>query len=513
MRGDRLRALVVAARPRDPRGREAEEIAVRVLARVAAQGEGVPSRRPRARRVARRPSALAVPLLALFVGLAGGSALRTSPDAPVRPSRDAHEDLLDRALAGDRRAAADLWTLGPRGRALCLVRAREGGPDAESALDLFGRLGGPADGPEAARLSSLHADPRLSAAARHLLASSPGDSGPRELASLLERGGASEAALVDALRSVARNGRPVLALEGLRRGAFAGRPLAAAAAIRLGGASEVEPLLARLPVDVLGGPEIGEGVATGPESVREAVLRRADRGERGAVVLAVAARLPALPARLRSRLSDPLDAGWATTAVATVGGVEGWRTLPLALEGPARSRALRLLREVPGDAASVFAAEAARLGGARARPFLRALAEVGDPGLAHLDRLARAPTTASHAVLAIGRSRATGAAQALERLAARPALARGAIDALALRLRQGDAAAAESLLAIARDGQARVALEALASCGDAARPALADALADPRLRRVAAAAIARAGDPALFGLAPAPSRPTKPFTS
>jgi hypothetical protein len=174
--------------------------------------------------------------------------------------------------------------------------------------------------------------------------------------------------------------------------------------------------------------------------------------------------------------------------------------LPLALDGPGRVRARRALRSLPPEAADVFAAETSRRGAGRAGPWLGALAEVGDAGLASLDRFARTPAFGPAAVDALGRSRSESAADVLARLAARSSLSRAAFAALAERTRRGDPSAANRLLSLAREGHARVALDALASCGETARDALAEALSDARLRRAAAAAISRCGDPALARL-------------
>jgi len=464
-RGTLLAMLREAREPDAALVRDADATAVRVLARVAAL-EGARALRGRRRPVA-RALALAAALLLLLARHAGDEP--RSPSAAARPAR------------------------GPAARELLLARAESAADAAPDALRELARLGGPVGFSEARRVAALAADERLRAPALSLLARSRGDSGASALGDALLREPALVGPVVAALSRIAADGRPGLALEALRRGAQAGIPEAAAASVRLGGLEDLGRVLRDAPERAFAGPALAAAVRDAGAAVRASLVRRAARGEARALRLAAVAGLGDLPAALVAHVRDARLAGPAVAAIAAVGGPAAWRVLPLALGGPADAEARDAIRWLPAGAAAVFVDGAMRQGGAGAEAYLDALAELGDAGLGAIVALGARPSLAPRAVAALERSRASGASDALRSMGVRAALALDAVRALAARLDAGDASAAGALLALARTGPARAALDALAASGEAGAPSLREALTDLRLKRLALGALRRAG--------------------
>ncbi len=472
-----LNGLLREARPRDlPRratARHEEQLAVRLLARVAALESG---KRGRGAGAAFRIASKT--LLAAAV-IAGAFGALPSPAPPP--------DLLARALSGDQAAEAALRSQGARARVACLERRDPG------ALRLFVRLGGPLGCGETDRLAALHDDARLAPEVRAILVGARGDAGAAALGRLLLHAREAEQELVAALVRVAADGRPASALEALRPGAARGLVLAAAAALELGGVGGLDRLLETTPEEALLAAPMLEAVRGGGGLLHAALLRRVEGGDETAFALAAAARLEGLASLLVPRLAEERRAFAAVRALAASGASEAWRVIPLALAGPARQEARRALHALPAGAADLFAAAIARDGnGKRVAPYWEALAEMGEAGLPHLVALGARPAFGRDAVVALGASRSDRASEALARLGRTTALGLGAVQALAVRAEQGDPAAPAALLVLARAGPARAALEALVRCGESGAEALRAALDHPRLRGDASAALRRA---------------------
>ncbi|MFO0931800.1 MAG: hypothetical protein U1E39_03725 [Planctomycetota bacterium] len=289
-----------------------------------------------------------------------------------------------------------------------LTIAEAHAPDAADALRELARLGGPCGADEAARVAALHRDGGLAPLVREVLADAPGDAGPQALASALLAAHAAEgdvAAWVGALERVARRGRATLALEGLRRAADAGCAEAAIGGLRVAGTAELDRALAAVAARPAVRPAFVEAVALRPRVLGAALLRRVERGDRGALALAAAARVEGLAAALRPALADGARAAGAVAALVEVGDGPSIEALAMALGGPADREARRALVALGATAVSVLeSAAAAASMDATADPFLSALAGLGDPALPALLSLADRPTLSVRVVRALSTS-------------------------------------------------------------------------------------------------------------
>jgi hypothetical protein len=488
--------LLERIRPADPVGREADEAAVRILARVAMLDAGrraAAQRRPGLGRTAGLAAAvllaLSAPLAALRENHPIGSEATTSAAHPLA-------GVVAEAVAGDPLARRRVLTAGPAKRDALLAHAVRSEADGVQALELLAAAGGIRTGDQVAEVARLAERPALRAAAVDLLARSPHAAGCRALGRLLIEVPGAEPEVVAALRRAARRGRSGAAREALLEGAVQGRLIAAVAAIELGGARGLEHALAVLPDEVRRSPATVRALQEGRATTRARLLRLAETGNEAALDLAVASRLAGVVPVLarRARQAEAPAAAWAVDALACLGDDEAWRAVAAALGGPADAACRDRLRTAPprvlDHLVRIAVGEPARRAVA-----LEGLAAGGEGGLERLARLARRrPQLALDVVDVLATAEAPGAVRLLADLAAAAADAGPAARALGRRLSVGDEEAGAALLAVAREGKADVALRELARRLDSgSRPWLLRATRDPSLRAAAQRILRRAG--------------------
>ncbi len=496
---DDLLRRVRSARPSDPDAAAAEAIAVRTLARLAVLEAGrtaYAARRPgKLQRLVRAAAVLVAVLLPLgALEDARDAAVPTAAPVSVEPTWAAR---VAGALSGDLLARARVVRGGLAARGALLVAAEQlaaAGNEASGrdALELLHEAGPLRNRGEAERVAQLARVPGLQGAACAVLARDMGSTGAEHLGALLAADPRAEAEAVRALEQVARRGRREAALAGLLRGVRQGRPQAAAAAVRIGGSTHLERVLATLPeglfeaeasrtrshVRVRGA--VTDALRRGARTLRMRAVRLAERGNARALELAAAARIPGSVGVL-ARESGHEDEARALAAVdllADVATVPAWVALARALSGPVPERVALHLRQAP-EAADVALLACARRSLRDAPAAMEALAVRGS--VDRLAALARESRLAPAAIHALGNAASADADAVLATLAARPSRSPHVRAALTERLNRGHAAAGAALLELAREGHERAVLTALARCGAAGLALLQTAAQDPQL--------------------------------
>ncbi len=508
-----LRQALRAARPLDPTPEEGMRSAVRVLARVAVLEAGAHALPPAPARSRARVLVVAG-AASLLVGVAllvsGGPRGPGTPppsapaatDGPRVASLASWRGRVAAALAGDDVQRRRVVHGGIRARRAILLAAEEAQNSSDDArpaaalalLEAAGALRGEA---EASRVARLAADPRQRLGAVRLLAGSLGPYGVSHLRTLLVEDHEAEAHVVPHLVAMATRGRRDPALRGLLEGTAHGRVLAAAAALRIGGAADLPRVLKALPRTLRGHAVMAQALATAPVTTRVRLLRLAGQGDAAALELAATARVRGIVPRLAVE-AQQRDAPRARRAVALLGRFKDVRAvlaLARAFDGAAGAEARAHVRAAEASldgALFAHAQDSPRDGSA----VVTALGERGAGGLTFLSRLARDPRLATLAVGAIERSVAAEAAAVLAQLIGRVELRGPVLEALGRRLGAGDTRAGSVLLGLAQQGHARAVLRVLRASGDAGRDAL-----DSQAGR----ALARAGARSRR-LAPRPSR-------
>jgi hypothetical protein len=451
-------------RPGDPDGPEREAALARVAARVALRRRAAPARAERVRGRAWRVAA-AVLLFALLAP----SLDRPPPGERRAATGDGWDETARRALAGDAVARHRLVRGGGEAREALLRAALEG---RAGALALWGVAGGVRTRAEARAVAGLLATLAQRDAAAAVLAQDASGVGPMLLGEWLEAHPADGGAVVRELARLAERSRRALALDLLRRGARAGSPEAAVAALAAGGATGVGDWLASLEPGLLADERVGAALRDAPATVRARVLRLAREGGARALDLAVAAGLPEVVPVLEARALGPEDAPAAAARLGRMAGVDARLALARALDGPAADEARAALALTDADGVDALA-ERARRSSRDAGAAARALAACGADGWRALEALADEPRLRPGVLALLATHEAPDAGWALARLGRREgALGREAVVALGRRLRHG-ATDAAALLVEAMDGpHARSVLQALRESGERGRDAL-----------------------------------------
>ncbi len=490
---DDLLERVAAARPDDPTPSACEPMAVRTLARFAVLEAGLHATRfaPRRRMPVLRAAAV-LAAIALPFALLGSD--RTA-EAPLRPRlvRDAlWSTRVAGALRGDPMLQERVVHGGLPARAALLVAAERGGPSGRRALELLIDAGTLRGMQEAERLSRLAHDPVLRVPALALLARDLGSAGPRHLGALLVDLPAAEAEVdvVAALAHVAARGRRQSALRALLTGAEAGRERAAAAALRLGGASHLARVLTVLDDTALRAPGVVEAVQSGARTLRSRLVRLAARGDAKAIALAARAGVEGIVPVLASEAfhEEAERAVAAIDLLARRGDVHAHVALARALDSGFPTRARGYLMALPAEADAALAARA-QDSRRDAPAAMRALAVRG--AVPWLASLAASSRLAPEALRALGRAASPAASDALARLARRSSLTAGAVAALGVRLTRDRPDAGRVLLQLARGRHARSVLQMLVRSGPAGVAILRTAAEDPTLSRRAREALLR----------------------
>ena len=435
-----------AARPDDPSAEAAEQSAVRVLARVAVLEAGArttPRRRPW-----RRMAAAAVVLGA--IGLLPQATNEHPPMPGPEGSTDAsHEPATSEdptwavhitdALDGDELARRRVVRGGLAARRALLDTAEADGAygrydRARGSLALLGEAGRLRDEKESRRVGGLAAHRELVGTAAPLLAGAWGPYGVRELERLLIEDHEAEDAVVAALETMASAGRRAPALRALLAGAARGRVHASAAAVRVGGAGGIERVVAVTSPRALQGPELRRAVQAASVTLRTRLLRLAERGNTGALLLASHAQVPGIVDRLATEaLSDePARARRAVDLLAEHGGLRATLALARAMEGEAGEAARFRIEAMPAsvDAALVEHARRHTRDGAT---VIAALVAREDSGAEALATLVRVPRFTERALRALADLAVGGDVYAADRLVALASTSRARAVARALR--------------------------------------------------------------------------------
>ncbi len=496
-RNEGVLAALREARPADPSPAEAERASVRVLARLAVLEAGrhaadaVPAART-TRRVPVRAVAAAI-LLMGFLSLPFGSVdpARTTPDddGVVASTREA---WIDAALAGDTLTRARARVGGAGRRDELLTEAERGGRRGRDALALLASWGAPRNADEVGRAKALASDAVVGETAIEWLGTDLGPGGARALGELLVTLPAVESEVVAALEGVARRGRREAATLALLEGVGAGRAVAAAAAVRVGGARSLERVLGTMPEGLSRNALVLSEVAGGARTLRARLVRLAERGDATAVRVGAGARLPALVPLLAIRAVEGDDAGAAEAVrlLAAYDTPDAWIAVGRAVEGPAGSVACASLSGL-SETMCIALERRARSSTRQAGAALVCLACAGRPGLDRVRNLAVRPSLARTALAALRMSPDVEASRMLAVLSHRPALLHDAVAALGTRLQRGDETAGTALLALARGRHAGAVFRTISTCGDTGVAWLQRALGDPKLQRQARQVLVR----------------------